>query len=486
MNAAARIELAREPDMVFGSLRLMPALREIAGTTWRKTLEPRVMQVLVSLARANGSVVSRHELIAACWGGRAVGEDAIYRCVSQLRRLLAANDSGCAVETVPRVGYRLSSAASPPGASRAPQSSPLPDHCIINDLIGHIYDCALDPTGWDDALAHLVSELAPADWDVAGLLWEQMTPPAGRFVGSTGFSVMARDIYCEAFAGRTPWSKPLAALALGQVVDTDEIIRRDQLTESAFYKTFLSTWGMELAVVATLDRDGPRNLGFAMPGPPGRDLTGLKRGLRMLAPHMQRAIRISRSLGEANLRAEAAIAAIERAPVAVVTLTADLCVVNANAKALAFTESGQIAILEGRFAFRDVQAQAQLAALAAGPAPASAIFKLAGDIVVLAARVHTHVARALAGDMEGASIVLTMGMGERAPLIEIDRLGTWFGLTPTEARLAVALARGASLLEYSQRRHVTMNAIKSQLKNIYRKTNSVSLPEVVQRVRALL
>jgi len=40
----------------------------------------------------------------------------------------------------------------------------------------------------------------------------------------------------------------------------------------------------------------------------------LKRGIRLLAPHIQRAIRISRALGEANLRAEAAQTAMNTAP----------------------------------------------------------------------------------------------------------------------------------------------------------------------------
>ncbi|WP_297695100.1 hypothetical protein, partial [Phenylobacterium sp.] len=43
-------------------------------------LEPRVMQVLVALARERGEIVSRDDLIASCWAGRIVGEDAINRC----------------------------------------------------------------------------------------------------------------------------------------------------------------------------------------------------------------------------------------------------------------------------------------------------------------------------------------------------------------------------------------------------------------------
>src|SRR6185437_9667500 len=74
----------------------------------RENLEPRVMQVLVALARADGAVLSRDELIRQCWGGRIVGEDAINRCVSKVRQLSElGGGKAFEIETIPRVGYRL-------------------------------------------------------------------------------------------------------------------------------------------------------------------------------------------------------------------------------------------------------------------------------------------------------------------------------------------------------------------------------------------
>lgn len=66
------------------------------------------MQVLIVLVEAAGAVVSRDELIQRCWDGRAVSEDAINRCIGQLRRLAKGCDEPCfAIECIPRVGYRL-------------------------------------------------------------------------------------------------------------------------------------------------------------------------------------------------------------------------------------------------------------------------------------------------------------------------------------------------------------------------------------------
>src|SRR5690349_11749251 len=106
-DASRPVDLAQEPDFRLGSLQVRPSLREVVpGACEREVLEPRVMQVLVALARRPDQVVSRDQLIDACWAGRVVGEDAINRCIGRVRRL-AETHGGFAVETIARVGYRL-------------------------------------------------------------------------------------------------------------------------------------------------------------------------------------------------------------------------------------------------------------------------------------------------------------------------------------------------------------------------------------------
>ena len=105
---ASRIDLAREADIRLGALLIRPSRREIESAGVRHLLQRRVMQVLVALARSPNAVVSHHELILRCWGGLSVSDDAIGRCIGQLRRVAAS----CAeppfeIHTVAGVGYRL-------------------------------------------------------------------------------------------------------------------------------------------------------------------------------------------------------------------------------------------------------------------------------------------------------------------------------------------------------------------------------------------
>lgn len=102
----AQINLAREAEFALGPIKISPPTLEAIIGPRREIIEPRIMQVLVALVRRHGEVVSRDDLIQTCWEGRTVGDDAINRCIARLRRLAEA-EGGFAIETIPRVGYRL-------------------------------------------------------------------------------------------------------------------------------------------------------------------------------------------------------------------------------------------------------------------------------------------------------------------------------------------------------------------------------------------
>jgi DNA-binding winged helix-turn-helix (wHTH) protein/TolB-like protein len=105
------IDLAQEADFDVGLLRVRPATCEVERNGITQTLQRRVMQVLVALAQARGAVVSQSDLVNRCWRGLSVSDDAIYRCISKLRKLAADYpDEPFSIEAIPGVGYRLTSA----------------------------------------------------------------------------------------------------------------------------------------------------------------------------------------------------------------------------------------------------------------------------------------------------------------------------------------------------------------------------------------
>ncbi|GGD73340.1 tetratricopeptide repeat protein [Croceicoccus mobilis] len=106
MSKDKPISLAEEGDFALADLQVRPRSHEVWSVNGRDRLEPRVMQVLVALARAGGEVVSREELIASCWAGRIVGESAVHRCIVRLRKL-GKGHGAFTVQSITKTGYRL-------------------------------------------------------------------------------------------------------------------------------------------------------------------------------------------------------------------------------------------------------------------------------------------------------------------------------------------------------------------------------------------
>jgi DNA-binding winged helix-turn-helix (wHTH) protein len=114
-----RIDLSVTPDFGLGDAQVRPARRQVCRGGKCHELEPRVMKVLVALARDRSEVVSRERLLGTCWNGRIVGDDAINRCIVALRHLASTMPPApFAIETVARVGYYL--VESPLACAQAP------------------------------------------------------------------------------------------------------------------------------------------------------------------------------------------------------------------------------------------------------------------------------------------------------------------------------------------------------------------------------
>lgn len=89
------------------------------------------MQVLVYMARRRGETITRDDLIAACWSGVVVGEDAIQRCIGRLRKA-AGSLGGFEIQTLNRLGYRLRELAATGEASHVSQAEGAPALAVLN------------------------------------------------------------------------------------------------------------------------------------------------------------------------------------------------------------------------------------------------------------------------------------------------------------------------------------------------------------------
>jgi TolB-like protein/DNA-binding winged helix-turn-helix (wHTH) protein/Tfp pilus assembly protein PilF len=91
-----------------GEWLVEPGLDRISGESARRNMRPKVMDLLVYLAQENGQVVSGEEILDRLWPGSVVTVGSVYRCIGELRNVLASNgDNRVYIETIPKKGYRL-------------------------------------------------------------------------------------------------------------------------------------------------------------------------------------------------------------------------------------------------------------------------------------------------------------------------------------------------------------------------------------------
>ena len=77
-------------------------------------LSPRIFQTLLTLLRRPGAVIPKDELIARIWEGGAVTDNALTRCIKEVREILGDDaENPRFIETVPRLGYRFIAAVEP-------------------------------------------------------------------------------------------------------------------------------------------------------------------------------------------------------------------------------------------------------------------------------------------------------------------------------------------------------------------------------------
>ena len=91
-----------------GDWQVFPDQDRICHDTEAVHLEPRMMELLVYLARRAGRVVSKNEIIDAVWQQQIVSNSALSRCMALLRKSIGDDArQPTYIETIPKRGYRL-------------------------------------------------------------------------------------------------------------------------------------------------------------------------------------------------------------------------------------------------------------------------------------------------------------------------------------------------------------------------------------------
>ncbi|UAJ10679.1 hypothetical protein [Polymorphobacter megasporae] len=181
------------------------------------------------------------------------------------------------------------------------------------------------------------------------VMLERRNPPSAKFIATTNVGPDIEALYTSVFAFNKSWSQRAWPAPNGTLIDTDEFLSREELRATSLYKNFLAALSFDRTFCLMLDRRDGERLGLMLFGPGDRDLTLLRRGLRVLGPHIQRAGRISHRIASVEVAASAARAAANRSRYALITLDKHRHILSITGRAVHFEVAGLITTAGGNW-----------------------------------------------------------------------------------------------------------------------------------------
>jgi DNA-binding CsgD family transcriptional regulator len=359
------------------------------------------------------------------------------------------------------------------------------DEGVAHDLVGRLYDAALDRERWPlflDGLAGAIDAHAFGLSFIAFDFWQ------GRPPLSLGIDSAFLPSYPRYHEGDKAWSHALRAQPVAEVRD---VLPWRTLARTPMYEEWLRPQRLRHVVHVLLWRDMPMRAGLLSgrrddARPFGRRERAL---LQLLVPHLRRAIDIQRRFGAAESTAAATLDVLDALTIGVLLVDAHARIAFANRAAEELLRScPEIAPRRGVLTARDPRVARALARLVAGAAFTTATRGLGtGGALAVPRRngaplqmLITPLGRNVraAWSIDGMAAILLTDP-DRAPVVSREILPRLYGLTAAQSELAALLAEGRSLSEIADALAFTINTVRDRTKQVFARTGVRRQSELV-------
>jgi DNA-binding CsgD family transcriptional regulator len=349
-------------------------------------------------------------------------------------------------------------------------------------LIGDIYDAALDPALWPETLRKICEFLGGE----AAALVSQDAVGTGRFYYSWGDDPDQTRLWREKYCKLNPIVVPMSLLKVGEVRSASQLISREQLQATRFYKEWLSQTGYGDNTIAIIEKS-PAAVTCLIATHSIRVWGNPKpvRRMELLVPHVRRAVAIGDVIQRHKIEAETLSSAIDAVSAGVFLMGEAGSVVRANVAARAMLAAGDILYLHhGALAVRGTGAsQHPLIEAIAGAMRDDVVVGPHGVAIPLAAdsadRYVAHIlpltsgARRRAGRASQAGAAVFVHKAAVGGLLPLEAMAKQFALSAAELRvLAVVIEIGGSVPEIADVLGVSEPTVKTHLRRLFDKTGT--------------
>jgi len=354
------------------------------------------------------------------------------------------------------------------------------------ELIADLYDSAIDDERWPN-FAKLIGKASGVDCAGAWVLDRgQLTDISNTMTDSVGPDVAHYHKY-------DPWQNGILALPEGQVMIAAEYANERDVLRSEFYNDFARHYGLRRPLGTRLQLAPGRIAVVGIEQSATKKLFELedKQRIQPLVPYIKSALQL-RARNRQNLRhTDLRGAALDALAFGAIVCDAAGQVSFVNAAARALAQVGTGIVLGGRRRGLGAIVAAESLALlalvrdAASGGPGGVLRlrdrKGATGLLVLV----TPLPGTLRGELGGGYALVALRPPQQSATFTATAVATMFGLSPTQASIALAIFEGKSPEQIAIERGIRMPTLRTHLSRIFAQTGAENQRDLV-RLLAML
>lgn len=365
----------------------------------------------------------------------------------------------------------------------------------LSVLIGSIYDAALHPEKWPDALEGITKHMN-GKASLFGL--HDAAVRTGDVFYSWGDDPKYRELYFEQYAKLNPTLIPLSLhVKPGEVFSISTVVPYDEFCKSRMYIEWVAPQGYGDATHVLIEKSAHSlaHLGTVHSPEDSPADEAARRRMRLLAPHVCRAVAIGKMLEFHKTEAAMLSTAIDQiaAGIFLVRGAGEITYANANARVL-LDEKNVLRESDGVLTLLDRAAQKAFADALIEAASGDGVGSVRRLTIPLSARDDAryvaHVLSLTAGERQkvgaefGAIAAVFVHRADLQTPTLFESVAQHFKLSPSELRVLFAIVEVGGVPEVAQVLGVSEETVRTHVKHVFAKTGAKRQADLVRLIAA--
>jgi DNA-binding CsgD family transcriptional regulator len=363
----------------------------------------------------------------------------------------------------------------------------------VSQLIGDIYDAALDPALWPHVLKLTCGYVGGA---AASLQSHDSVRKSAVFQFTWGDDPYYSKLYNETYVKLNPAvTTAVVQTKIGEVCAYLDLIRQDEYRRSRFYRAWAAPQGYIDSVLVTLDKSATS---FAAAVVMRHERHGLvdamaRRRMGLLAPHFCRAVAIGKVIDLHKVEAASLADALDGLASGMFLVDAHARIINANTSGHILLADGHLLRAQaGRLAANDVEADRTLQEAFVAASAGDAAVGTKGMAVALATdqgeRWVAHVlpltsgARRQAGMSHAAVAAVFVRKAALDLPSPLETIAALYKLTAAEMRVLMAIINVGGVPEVAPVLGISETTVKTHLQRVFEKTGTSRQADLVKLI----